>query len=79
MSTDHLGVDHLYNIILQVAYIDTEGVYMCTCLFAPERHVITGTFRPDRIKSIADRFGVNGDMALENILYGVLGSVVGIY
>ncbi|KAH9057979.1 Rad51-domain-containing protein [Lactarius deliciosus] len=29
-----------------------------------------GTFRPDRIKSIADRFGVNGDMALENILYG---------
>jgi hypothetical protein len=32
--------------------------------FVPERHVITGTFRPDRIKSIADRFGVNGDMAL---------------
>lgn len=29
-----------------------------------------GTFRPDRIRSIADRFGVNGDMALENILYG---------
>ncbi|KAH9036551.1 Rad51-domain-containing protein, partial [Lactarius hengduanensis] len=28
-----------------------------------------GTFRPDRIKSIADRFGVDGDMALENILY----------
>lgn len=28
-----------------------------------------GTFRPDRIRSIADRFGVNGDMALENILY----------
>ncbi|TFK56689.1 Rad51-domain-containing protein, partial [Heliocybe sulcata] len=28
-----------------------------------------GTFRPDRIKAIADRFGVNGDMALENILY----------
>ncbi|KAH9974048.1 Rad51-domain-containing protein [Lactifluus volemus] len=27
------------------------------------------TFRPDRIKSIADRFGVDGDMALENILY----------
>ncbi|KAF8480144.1 Rad51-domain-containing protein [Russula ochroleuca] len=27
------------------------------------------TFRPDRIRSIADRFGVNGDMALENILY----------
>ena len=30
-----------------------------------------GTFRPDRIRSIADRFGVNGDMALENVLYGV--------
>jgi meiotic recombination protein DMC1 len=30
-----------------------------------------GTFRPDRIRSIADRFGVNGDMALENVLYGM--------
>lgn len=29
-----------------------------------------GTFRPDRIRSIAERFGVDGDMALENILYG---------
>ncbi|KAH9990959.1 Rad51-domain-containing protein [Russula compacta] len=28
-----------------------------------------GTFRPDRIRSIADRFGVSGDMVLENILY----------
>lgn len=28
-----------------------------------------GTFRPDRIKVIADRFGVDGTMALENILY----------
>ncbi|KAI0727820.1 Rad51-domain-containing protein, partial [Fomitopsis betulina] len=28
-----------------------------------------GTFRPDRIRAIAERFGVNGDMALENILY----------
>ncbi|KAI1788810.1 Rad51-domain-containing protein [Ganoderma leucocontextum] len=28
-----------------------------------------GTFRPARIRSIADRFGVDGDMALENILY----------
>lgn len=32
----------------------------------------TGTFRPDRIRSIAERFGVNGDMVLENILYGTL-------
>lgn len=30
-----------------------------------------GTFRPDRIRAIADRFGVDGNMALENILYGV--------
>ena len=67
------------NIILQVAYIDTEGVCMCACLFVPERYVIAGTFRPDRIKSIADRFGVNGDMALENILYGAPGSAIGIY
>jgi meiotic recombination protein DMC1 len=29
-----------------------------------------GTFRPDRIRSIAERFGVDGTMALENILYG---------
>lgn len=28
-----------------------------------------GTFRPDRIRSIADRFGVDGTMVLENILY----------
>ncbi|KAH8099304.1 Rad51-domain-containing protein [Cristinia sonorae] len=28
-----------------------------------------GTFRPDRIRAVAERFGVNGDMALENILY----------
>ncbi|THH09612.1 hypothetical protein EW145_g1897 [Phellinidium pouzarii] len=28
-----------------------------------------GTFRPDRIRSIADRFGVDSSMALENILY----------
>lgn len=58
-------------IHFQVAYIDTEG-----------------TFRPDRIRSIAERFGgmwhcypdgiailtagpVDGDMALENILYGL--------
>lgn len=31
---------------------------------------MTGTFRPDRIRSIAERFGVDGNMALENILYG---------
>ena len=51
---------------------------MYACPFVPERHGIAGTFRPDRIKSIADRFGVNGDMALENILYGALASVIDI-
>lgn len=33
--------------------------------------LVSGTFRPDRIRSIADRFGVDGNMALENILYGI--------
>ncbi len=75
----HLGVDHIREIILQVAYIDTEGVYMYGRPVVPERHAIAGTFRPDRIKSIADRFGVNGDMALENILYGALASAINIY
>ncbi|KAJ7057223.1 DNA recombination and repair protein Rad51 [Mycena amicta] len=28
-----------------------------------------GTFRPDRVKAIAERFGVDPTMALENILY----------
>src|SRR5271163_145119 len=28
-----------------------------------------GTFRPERIRQIAERFGVDGDQALENILY----------
>jgi meiotic recombination protein DMC1 len=29
-----------------------------------------GTFRPERIKQIAEKFGVDGDMACENIIYG---------
>lgn len=28
-----------------------------------------GTFRPERIRQIAERFGVDADMALENIMY----------
>jgi len=28
-----------------------------------------GTFRPSRIRDIADRFGVDADTALENIIY----------
>ncbi|KAL1669161.1 Rad51-domain-containing protein [Schizophyllum commune] len=35
-----------------------------------------GTFRPDRIKSIAERFGVDGSMALENILYAAFASAI---
>ena len=29
-----------------------------------------GTFRPDRLKTIADRFGVDGQMASENVVCG---------
>ena len=49
---------------------------METSPFSSERCVVAGTFRPDRIRSIADRFGVNGDMALENILYGMPASAL---
>ena len=58
--------------ICQVAYIDTEGEYFKTCHEWLQVHYFSsiGTFRPDRIRSIADKFGVDGSMALENILYG---------
>ncbi|KAH6916949.1 LIM15/DMC1 [Coprinopsis sp. MPI-PUGE-AT-0042] len=45
----------------KVAYIDTEGSFPSSIPWS--------TFRPDRIRSIADRFGVDSTMALENILY----------
>jgi hypothetical protein len=52
----------------QVAYIDTEGEtgrgLACSTSRPP------GTFRPDRIRAIADRFGVDAEAALGNILYG---------
>ncbi|KAF4606499.1 Meiotic recombination protein dmc1 [Pleurotus pulmonarius] len=35
-----------------------------------------GTFRPDRIRSIAERFGVDGSLALENILYADPGATM---
>lgn len=54
----------------KVAYIDTEGVSSTLDHWAWLDSDSEGTFRPDRIRSIAERFGVNGDMALENILYG---------
>lgn len=44
---------------------------MTDTIFSKVAYIDTeGTFRPDRIKSIADRFGIDGDAALENILYG---------
>ena len=49
---------------------------MALCLSLLSVVFVVGTFRPDRIRSIADRFGVNGDMALENILYGMLASMI---
>lgn len=53
----------------QVAYIDTEGEtnqgITCSTSWPP------GTFRPDRIRAIADRFGVDAEAALGNILYGM--------
>ena len=56
--------------MLKVAYIDTEGK-MPNLLRTHSKEGCAGTFRPDRIKAIAERFGVNGEMALENILYGM--------
>lgn len=29
---------------------------------------LRGTFRPDRVRAVADRFGVDSQMALENVL-----------
>ena len=55
----------------KVAYIDTEGTFIaCAHISRVYNFFDVGTFRPDRIRSIADRFGVDGNMALENILYG---------
>lgn len=56
----------------KVAYIDTEGTFIVAYAHVPSvcNFLHIGTFRPDRIHSIADRFGVDGSMALENILYG---------
>lgn len=33
--------------------------------------LFSGTFRPERIRSIAERFGLNADEALNNILHGL--------
>ena len=52
----------------QVAYIDTEGETSKGVARLTSRP--PGTFRPDRIRAIADRFGVDAEAALGNILYG---------
>jgi len=54
---------HLKFRLIQVAYIDTEGNLV-------RLELMLGTFRPERIESIALRFGVDGKQALENILVG---------
>lgn len=60
-----------FNRCDKVAYIDTEGTFMsCALVSRVYNFFHVGTFRPDRVRSIADRFGVDGNMALENILYG---------
>ena len=83
-KVEKIKVCELCDIYAYVAYFWTfigndTGCVHYVCLFVPEHRVIVGTFRPDLIKSFADRFGVNGDMALENILYGALASTIGIY
>ena len=67
----HLSFPHLI-AMTKVAYIDTEGTFIAARAqnTGPVISFYIGTFRPDRIRSIADRFGVDGNMALENILYG---------
>lgn len=52
-------------------YMRVEHATECAHVAIEVAYIDTeGTFRPDRIRAIAERFGVNGDMALENILYG---------
>lgn len=61
----------------KVAYIDTEGTSFTACCYVPlieAYYLPLGTFRPERIKAIADRFGISGDDALGNILHGDWGT-----
>lgn len=63
----------------KVAYIDTEGTSSSStaCRYVPlieAYYLPLGTFRPERIKAIADRFGISGDDALGNILHGDWGT-----
>ena len=46
--------------ILKITKISFQVAYIDT----------EGTFRPDRIKAIAERFNVDADAALENIVVG---------
>lgn len=50
-----------------MAYIDTEYVLSVSYL-SILTHASRGTFRPDRVRTIADAKGVDSQMVLENIL-----------
>lgn len=51
-------------------HILTPKVWLSFSHLCSTEQGFPGTFRPDRIKAIADRFGINGDDALGNILHG---------
>lgn len=53
-----------------VAFIDTGMILWSTCLLALLNTWAENTFRPDRIKAIAERFSLDGEAALENIVVG---------
>lgn len=65
----------------KVAYIDTEGALPLERRSLQGVHAerCVGTFRPDRIRAIAQRFGVDGDLALDNIVYGALAPGVSLF
>lgn len=55
----------------KVAYIDTEGaMFRKTETLGIHSFRILGTFRPERIHQIADRFGLEPGPVLENIVHG---------
>jgi hypothetical protein len=68
-------LNYLLQWAVQVARLDFQNLFFpfCStyklCIPFPKAAFIDteGTFRPDRIRSIAARFGVDGDTALENI------------
>ena len=51
----------------KVVYIDTEGLRERQGRMK-DRLISEGTFRPERIEQIAERYGVDGRQCLENLL-----------